>query len=123
MTALGSLTGSVSVSVSSLPGIQVAEFALPIAARVEPDEGEGIRLVANVGPDSLGHAIATALRDLADSIDPDRHAPVDLEPVELAPGFVHVVCDVCGSQVAGRPGERLEHADGGAHVYETTLGG
>ncbi len=116
MTTLGTITGSVSISLSSAQAIEVGTFDLPVVVDAVPGDPDVVTYQVGSGP--LGRAMATALRDLADHIDPDVET-VDL-PAELAPGWVVLTCTDCDATMVGRPGESLEHADGGAHVHHTT---
>lgn len=115
--AVARIPASVTLSIGNTPVDTVVAFDVPLevsARRTGPSE------VTLTPPDggSLGRAFAGALRQLADQVDPDvPDAPVDLDPAELEPGFVIVRCPVCDTSQAGRPGDTLEHAEDGAHVY------
>jgi hypothetical protein len=119
MTALGTITGAVSVAVGSGEPVEVATFEVPIATTVVATEPGAARLVAHVGPATLGSAIADTLRQLADRIDPDVH---DLPEPELLPGAQILHCPDCDATAIGGAGDSIEHADNGAHVHHTTYG-
>ena len=82
MTALGVIVGTVSVGVGSGAPVELATFDLPIVAHLSRDGGGVITLGATIGPESLGSAIAGALREVADRFDPGVH---DLTPVDALP--------------------------------------
>ncbi|WP_374978111.1 hypothetical protein ACEYYH_10545 [Microbacterium trichothecenolyticum] len=126
MTAsVGAVTVTLSLAVGAAPAQEVGSVEVPVAARVEGSAPGELRAVLEVAPDAFGAAIAGALRGIADRFDP---AMPDPEPVDLAgdlaPGAVLLRCAEpgCGATMAGWPGETIEHADGGAHVWSSTYG-
>ncbi|MDF2554142.1 MAG: hypothetical protein K0R60_37 [Microbacterium sp.] len=121
MMTLATIKGTVLIGISSAQGVEVAEFTLPVQVDAEARDPGVVRY--SVGPDSLGHAIAAALREVADRVDPDvpNAAPADL-PADLEPGWVVLACPDCDATAVGRPGESIEHADGGAHVHHMSYG-
>lgn len=122
-TMLRTLTGGISISIGAGDPVHVATFELPLSTRVSSTNEHTINLVVETEPASLNSAIADALRQLADSIDPvPADAPVDLQPAELELGFVIVHCPSCDTTQVGRPGDALEHAEGGAHVWHPSYG-
>lgn len=124
MTAVvARIPASVTLSIGNTPVDTVVAFDVPLEGSVRRTGPSEITLTPPAGG-SLGRAFAAALRQLADRVDPDvPDAPVDLDPVDLEPGFVIVRCPVCEASQVGRPGDALEHADDGAHVYSATYGG
>lgn len=119
MSALGAVTVTLSLGVGSAPAHEVASVEVPLTARVEGvDEDGALRVALATAGDAFGKAIAGALRDVADRFDPDV-ADVD---ADLAPGAVLLRCSSCPATLAGWPGESIEHADGGAHVWHSSYG-
>lgn len=123
MTALGSIIVTLSLGVDSAPPSEVASVEVPVSAKVEGVAEGFVRIVLATAPDAFGKAIAGALRTVADRFDPDTEDPVAADlPDALAPGAVLLRCPSCPATLAGWPGESLEHADGGAHVWHPRLG-
>lgn len=119
MTALGMVTGSISLGVGSSAPVEVATFDLPIVAHLSRNGEGAVTLDATIGPESLSSAIAIALREAADHFDPETR---ELPEPELLPGAVVLHCPDCDATVVGSPGDMLEHAEDGAHVHSMTYG-
>lgn len=116
MTAvITTIPASITLAIGNTPVETVVEFGVPLEASVERTGPNQITLTP---PQGLGRAFAAALRKLADEIDPDV---VEL-PADLEPGAVVIRCPQCPATMVGTPGDTLEHADDGAHVFAPTYG-
>lgn len=70
---------------------------------------------------AFGYVSGFPIRDILAfslrSVLPSRPLPIVLEP-----GWVILTCPSCDATMVGRPSDRLEHGDGGAHVYVVSYG-